>query len=122
MQFARRIHRFAISARRSLAASTSLSPIRPYIPTGEIATLDADVRDYDPRIALDGGADGMAAYRAIAADAKRLLAPGAHLVVEIGFGQRAAVCRLFAAAGLGQVADAPDLAGIPRAVCARRDP
>ena len=54
----------------------------PYIPSDDIATLAPDVRDYDPRLALDGGPDGLSAYRAIVADAKRLLAPGGYLVLE----------------------------------------
>ena len=93
----------------------------PYIPTPDIAALAADVRDYDPRAALDGGPDGLAAYRAIAADAGRLLAPGGWLAVEIGLGQEEAVCQLFAARGLA-VAGAPrrDLAGRARVVAARK--
>lgn len=93
----------------------------PYIPTPDIAALAADVRDYDPRAALDGGPDGLAAYRAIAADATRLLAPGGWLAVEIGVGQGGAVSRLLAARGLA-VTGAPrrDLAGCPRVVTARK--
>jgi release factor glutamine methyltransferase len=94
----------------------------PYIATAEIATLAAEVRDFDPRPALDGGPDGLAAYRAITADAGRLLAPGAALVMEIGAGQAATVSALAAAAGLGSIAVAPDLAGISRVVSARRRP
>jgi release factor glutamine methyltransferase len=94
----------------------------PYIATDEIAALAPEVRDFDPRGALDGGPDGLAAYRAIAADAGRLLAPGAHLVMEVGAGQADAVSALVAAARLGAVAVAPDLAGIGRVVSARRNP
>jgi release factor glutamine methyltransferase len=94
----------------------------PYIATDEIAALAPEVRDFDPRGALDGGPDGLAAYRAIAADAGRLLAPRAHLVMEVGAGQADAVSALVAAAGLGAVAVAPDLAGIGRVVSARRNP
>jgi release factor glutamine methyltransferase len=94
----------------------------PYVRSGDMAGLDPDVRDYDPHIALDGGPDGLAAYRAIAADARALLNPNAHLVAEIGAGQSDAVVALLAAAGLARVAVAPDLAGIPRAVSARREP
>jgi release factor glutamine methyltransferase len=90
----------------------------PYISTGEIAALAPEVRNFDPRGALDGGPDGLAAYRAITADARRLLAPGAHLVMEIGAGQVSAVSALTAAAGLGSIAAVPDLAGIPRVVSA----
>jgi release factor glutamine methyltransferase len=91
----------------------------PYIATAEIATLAREVRDFDPRAALDGGADGLAAYRAIVADARRLLAPGAFLVMEVGAGQSDAVSALAGAAGLTAIAASPDLAGIPRVVSAR---
>ena len=90
----------------------------PYIATREIATLAAEVRDHDPRLALDGGADGLDAYRAIAADARRLIGPG-HLVVEIGAGQQGAVKHLFAEKGLAIAAVRHDLSGIERAVGAR---
>jgi release factor glutamine methyltransferase len=91
----------------------------PYIASAEIATLAREVRDFDPVTALDGGADGLAAYRAIPADAGRLLAPGAFLVMEIGVGQAEAVSALAAAAGLTAIAATADLAGIPRVVAAR---
>ena len=93
----------------------------PYIPTADIAALAADVREYDPQAALDGGPDGLAAYRAIAADAARLLAPGGWLAVEIGVDQGEAVSELLAARGL-TVTEAPrrDLAGCPRVVTARK--
>jgi release factor glutamine methyltransferase len=94
----------------------------PYIATDEIAALAPEVRDFDPRGALDGGPDGLGAYRAIAADMGRLLAPGAHVVMEIGAGQADAVSTLAAAAGLGSIAVSPDLAGIGRVVSARRNP
>jgi release factor glutamine methyltransferase len=90
----------------------------PYIAHDEIATLDAEVRDYDPALALDGGSDGLDIYRAIAKEAQRLLAPGGRLIVELGAGQEAAVRELFTKAGL-HVGDArADLAGIPRALTA----
>jgi release factor glutamine methyltransferase len=92
----------------------------PYIASGEIAGLAREVRDHDPRGALDGGPDGLTAYRAIAMDAPRLLVPGGHLVVEVGAGQQADVERLFVAAGLEIAATRHDLSGIPRAVAAKR--
>jgi release factor glutamine methyltransferase len=92
----------------------------PYIPCQEIATLEPEVRAFDPRLALDGGRDGLDGYRAIAADARRLLAPDGIVVVELGFGQAAAVSSLFAAAGLACCAPRHDLSGIPRALVARR--
>lgn len=88
----------------------------PYIPRGEIATLDAEVREYDPLLALDGGADGLDFYRAIAREAPRLLAPGGHLIVELGLGQDVPVSSLFETAGLTVAPVRPDLAGIPRAL------
>ncbi len=87
----------------------------PYIASAEIETLGADVREHDPRHALDGGADGLAGYREIAADAGRLGLRG-PVVVEIGRGQEADVERLFAAAGLTLTAQRADLAGIVRAL------
>jgi len=93
----------------------------PYVPTRDIATLAPDVRDHDPRAALDGGPDGLAAYRAVAADAARLLAPGGWLAVEIGIDQSEAVAALLTAHGLA-LAGPPrrDLAGHPRVVMARK--
>lgn len=93
----------------------------PYIPSGNIAALAPDVRNHDPRAALDGGPDGLLAYRAIAADVARFLAPGGWLAVEIGTDQAEAVSALLAVHGL-KVAGAPhpDLAGRPRVVMARK--
>lgn len=87
----------------------------PYVASGDIARLQAEVRDFDPRRALDGGPDGLAAYRAIAGDAQRLLAPGGVLVLELGAGQRDAVVSLTAAAGFALTACRDDLSGVPRA-------
>jgi len=89
----------------------------PYVETGEIERLAPEVRDHDPRLALDGGADGLAAYRAIAGDARRLLAERARLIVELGQGQSDVVSRLFTRAGL-TVDEKPrrDLSGINRAL------
>ena len=88
----------------------------PYIPHSDIAALAPEVRDYDPALALDGGADGLDGYRAIAAEARRLLAPGGNLIVELGVGQEPAVRALFTKAGLTVAAARNDLAGIPRAL------
>jgi release factor glutamine methyltransferase len=92
----------------------------PYIPTADIAGLAPDVRDHEPHLALDGGADGLDAYRAILAEAPGLLAPGAGLAVEIGIGQADDVAALFAGAGLVEVAVTADLAGKARVVSGRR--
>jgi release factor glutamine methyltransferase len=94
----------------------------PYIRTDEIAKLEPEVREFDPLGAIDGGLDGLAAYRVIAVHARYILAPGAHLIAEIGKGQGDAVAALFAAAGFGKITMVPDLAGIARAVVALRNP
>jgi release factor glutamine methyltransferase len=91
----------------------------PYVCRGEIAELEPDVRGFDPHIALDGGDDGLAAYRVIAIQAGDILGRGAHLISEIGKGQGVAVAALFAAAGLCDIGIAPDLAGTGRVVVAR---
>jgi len=89
----------------------------PYIMSGDIAGLAPEVR-HDPRRALDGGADGLAAYRTIAGQATGLVKPQSHLVVELGMGQEASVAALFRAAGLDPRPAHADLAGVPRALCA----
>lgn len=86
----------------------------PYIAHDEIASLAPEVRDYDPMVALDGGDDGLAAYRAIAGEVNRLLAPGGRLFVELGVGQEEAVRALFTNVGLTVGIARKDLAGIPR--------
>ena len=91
----------------------------PYIATTAIAGLPPEVRDYDPHRALDGGADGLAAYRAIAADQPRLLLPDGLLAVEIGIGQADAVGAILAQNGLAIDGFAPDLAGTVRCIVAR---
>ncbi len=92
----------------------------PYIPSADIAGLEPDVRDHEPHLALDGGPDGLHAYRAILAQAPGLLAPGGGLAVEIGIGQADDVAALFAAADLSEIAVTPDLAGRARVVSGRR--
>ena len=86
----------------------------PYIAHDEIAALAPEIRDYDPQIALDGGHDGLDAYRSIADDAKRVLAPGGRMFVELGAGQSEQVGALFTKAGLRPGIPRKDLAGIPR--------
>lgn len=90
----------------------------PYVARGEIARLEPEVRDYDPKLALDGGEDGLDAYRAIAAAAPRLLAPDGRLIVELGAGQELSVRTLFTNTGLAIVTVRNDLSGIPRALVA----
>jgi len=69
----------------------------PYVPSAEIATLQTEVRDFDPREALDGGADGLAFYQLLAAQAGDWLRPGGKIMLEFGDGQAAAIRKLFAA-------------------------
>ena len=90
----------------------------PYIAHKEVATLMPEVRDYDPALALDGGADGLDAYRAIARAAPQLLTTGGWLIVELGIGQKPAVAALFTQAGLIVSPARADLEGIPRALSA----
>jgi release factor glutamine methyltransferase len=95
----------------------------PYIRSAEIGLLATEVRDYDPRIALDGGADGLDAYRALIPQAAKLLVPGGALVLEAGLDQSGQIEGLMTAAGL-TLAGSPkaDLAGIRRAVAGRKMP
>ena len=93
----------------------------PYIRSADIETLMIEVREHDPRLALDGGPDGLDGYRTIAAQAFNVLKPGGVLVVEVGAGQAADVGLIMAASGLVPAGAAtPDLAGVPRAVAARK--
>jgi len=89
----------------------------PYVLSAEIAGLAPEVRR-EPMVALDGGPDGLDAYRRIAVDAARVLVPGGALVCEVGAGQAAAVATLFAGAGFDALERATDLAGIERVVAA----
>jgi len=88
----------------------------PYIATDAIAELSPDVRVFDPKSALDGGFDGLDAYRAIAAQGARRLNPGGKMLLEIGFNQGEAVSRMFLRAGFGRVEVLKDLAGLDRVV------
>ena len=86
----------------------------PYIPTGDLVSLAREVTDHDPMLALDGGPDGLAAYRIIAAQAADRLEDGGQVALEIGIGQRASVTALFAAAGFEQAGVFADLGGVDR--------
>jgi release factor glutamine methyltransferase len=89
----------------------------PYIPSDEIAALEREVRAFDPRLALDGGPDGLDAYRAIIAELPQLLSDRGAAVLELGIGQEAAVTGIAHGQGLVAAGAArPDLAGIPRAL------
>ena len=95
----------------------------PYIRSADIAGLASEVREYDPPAALDGGADGLDAYRALIPQAAGLLAPRGRLIVEAGLGQSGPIQGLMTAAGL--MPERPpkaDLAGVLRAVAGRKAP
>ena len=88
----------------------------PYIASAVIDTLDPEVREHEPRLALDGGPDGLGPYPHLFAEARRLLAPGGTAVFEIGYDQGAAALDLARAAGFENAALKQDLGGRDRAV------
>ncbi len=92
----------------------------PYIASAEIETLAPEVAKHEPRLALDGGADGLAAYRTIIESLPRLLKPGGVFALEVGHDQAVAVSALANAAGLSTREPKRDLAGIPRVVIGER--
>lgn len=94
----------------------------PYIASAVIETLEPEVRRYDPRVALDGGPDGLDAYRLLAPEILRVLRPGGRFFVEIGFDQKLAVEALFRAAGAGHVETFRDLADRDRVVAGVKNP
>lgn len=86
----------------------------PYIPTGELVGLEPEVRDHEPRLALDGGPDGLTPLRALAPQLLRVLRPGGVFAVEIGAAQRAVAEALFREAGAADVWTTRDLGGRDR--------
>lgn len=92
----------------------------PYIPHGEIAGLGDEVKNFDPHLALDGGADGLFAYRALAAGAAEHLNPEGSIVVEIGAGQEADVTAIFESHGFQSSGQRKDLGGYMRALAFKR--
>lgn len=94
----------------------------PYIPSEVIETLDAEVREHDPRVALDGGADGLDAYRELATELLRLLKPGGMFALEIGHDQAWAVTALLQGAGAEALRTLIDGAGRDRVVVGRKNP
>ena len=101
---------------RSLGEFQCIVSNPPYIPTGDIAGLEASVRDYEPHMALDGGADGMDFYRSIAEQWKEALTPGGRIYFEVGIGQADAVLRLMRSQGFGDLQVIKDRNSIPRVV------
>ncbi len=92
----------------------------PYIASAEIENLEREVAEHDPRLALDGGADGLVFYRALAAGLGPWLRPGGHLAVEIGADQGQAVPAIFAASGITELQVHKDYADRDRIVTGRR--
>jgi release factor glutamine methyltransferase len=92
----------------------------PYVPSGAIAALAPEVRDHEPRIALDGGQDGLDFYRRLAGEASALLDDDGEILIEVGHEQCGAVVGIFASQGLPSVEVRRDLGGIERVVRVRR--
>lgn len=101
---------------RQLGEFSLLVSNPPYIPSGDIAGLDASVREHEPHLALDGGADGLDFYRLIADRWRDALCVGGQVMVEVGIGQADAVLRILRAKGFGELEIIPDLNRIPRVV------
>ena len=92
----------------------------PYIPEADIDRLAAEVAGFDPRLALDGGDDGLASWRRVLPRITHGLAPGGRAFLEIGAGQQEQVSELASAAGLRPVGEAADMAGIVRCLSVAR--
>jgi release factor glutamine methyltransferase len=92
----------------------------PYVRTRDIETLAPEVRDHEPRIALDGGPDGLDAYRALAPQVLRVLKPSGRFAIEVGAGQANAVAALFSAAGGSGIDISQDLGGVDRVVAGHK--
>jgi release factor glutamine methyltransferase len=93
----------------------------PYIPTGDLKTLDSSVRDYEPMLALDGGGDGLRFFRTITACWADALRDGGYIAFECGIGQSGAVEEILLAAGFGDIEVKKDTAGIERVVTGRKN-
>ncbi len=123
--------RLAVSDRVRLLRADLLTVLRPatldmvlanppYIPSAEVPGLQVEVRDHEPRVALDGGPDGLAAHRAIVRHAMQALRPGGWLGVEVAQGQASSIVTLYSGAGLAGIEVRRDLAGTERVVVGKR--
>jgi release factor glutamine methyltransferase len=89
----------------------------PYIPSKEIEDLEPEVRIHEPKIALDGGSDGLDFYRKISASAENFLNKNGKIILEIGFGQKEKIVQIFSENKFRLIDSKTDLAGIDRALC-----
>ena len=105
---------------RSLGEFNFLVSNPPYIPSADIDTLDVSVREHEPRLALDGGEDGLDFYRAICEKWRDALAPEGMLFFEVGIGQADQVLRIMRSHGFGDIQIVKDLNNIPRVVYGTR--
>ena len=101
---------------RSLGEFNFLVSNPPYIPSADIDTLDVSVREHEPRLALDGGEEGLDFYRAICEKWRDALAPEGMLFFEVGIGQADQVLRIMRTNGFGDIQIVKDLNNIPRVV------
>ncbi len=116
--------KFVIKNRLKLEESDLFSAVKskydliisnpPYIPRSEIEELEAEVKTFEPRFALDGGIDGLDFYRKIAASAKNFLNENGKIILEIGFGQKEEIIKIFSQNGFSFIESKPDLSGIER--------
>jgi release factor glutamine methyltransferase len=90
----------------------------PYVPTADIAGLSPEISSFEPRGALDGGADGLDCYRAIVAQLPTIAGADTRVVLEFGIRQAPAVSQIFQACGFTQIKVIPDLVGLPRCLVA----
>jgi release factor glutamine methyltransferase len=122
--------RHGVAARAGFLAGRWTAPLKgrfdivvanpPYIPASDILTLALEVKAHDPIAALDGGRDGLDAYRAIAAGLESVLEPDGIVALEVGQGQATPVSELLAEIGLAHIETVHDLSGIGRVVVATR--
>lgn len=92
----------------------------PYIPSAEIETLETEVKNYDPLLALDGGKDGLKCYREIASAIPSILKENGYILLEVGYNQAADVAKIFTEMNLTLIEIVPDLAGINRCVILKK--
>lgn len=115
------LHRGDLAAGLPAASFDCIVSNPPYIPSADCGTLQPEVL-CEPRLALDGGVDGLVFYRRIAAESSRVLRPGGRLFLEIGYGEADGVSALLASAGFSRISVREDFAGIPRIVSAALTP